>query len=326
MKSFLFLSVGLFLIIFISGCVPGLFSLGGYDYEIAMPTIALTDISKTLAYAYIGVEAGQLFVPQADTSNPSLEVLIGVATTERPTVVKDLAVYAISVKDMAQEADPQIITNLSIPLETRPVKIMRGPDLDAKFGLFFNNGTSLNIRPKEALDTPILGQEDLLKLPRIKGIVARVVCEAEPVIRGDLFSVKREVMSIAKFPIQVITTEVAVQINQVDLVVKAANFLWLGPGDLFPNTVIERDDQALITPQDGVKFLVQNVTINTETEILAPPKNMSLPGIDFLLANKLGEIDISFQDKEYTLKQPGNTPQKDQPKLIPYIWAGIKSN
>lgn len=326
MKSFLFLSIGLFLTIFLFSCKPGLFSLGGYDYEIVMPTVELTNSPKTLAYAYIGVEGNTLFTPQANTDDPRLEALIGLSTTEQPTFVRSLVVYSVSVKDMAQEADPQIITDLSIPLGTRPVKIIRGPDLDAKFSLFYNNGRTLIIRPKQALPIP-LPEDDLLKVPRIKGVVARVVCETEPIDLSDIILIREETTGICKFPIQVVATGDPLQINQVDLVVKAPNFLWLSPGNLFPNTIIERDsNQALVAPQDGLEFLVQNVTVNSEIEILAPPENMSLPGVDFFLVNKLGEIDLSFGEKSFTLKLPGDTLQKDQPRLMPSAWGKIKSN
>lgn len=327
-KMFFLLPIFLILLC-VSGCKPGTYDIGGYSYTLLMPKVTLPiNTPKTLGYAYIGVENGTASsAPKVDSQNPLIEVLIGTKTTERPSVAKDMAIYSISVKDMAQEVRPEIITNMSIPLATNPIKIMRGAELNSEFGLYFNNGSFLNIKPKQILRTPIMGQDDLLKVPHIKGIVARVICDREPIIAGDILSVSKEPISIWRFPIQITTTEPDLELNQLGLVIKSDKLLWFGPSsDLFLNPVIERDlNQSMVAPQDGLEFLVQNVLYDSELEIMAPPKEFSLPGVDFFLTNKFGEMEFNFGEKNLTLMRQG-APQNNppDPKFLPFMWGGIK--
>jgi len=286
--------------------------------------VSIVMILLMLTILILGISKSGLF-------SRNVQAQAALKTSAEKPIRTNMAIYDISAKDLAdvvQPEKPQIITNCSIPLGIKPVRIIRGPDLGNEFGLYFSNGTSLDIRPKTFLSTPIMGEDDLLKVPRIKGVVARVICETAPITAGDLFSVSKETLSIWKFPIQIVATE-ETEINSFSLTVKSENFLYLGlpsEGGLFPSPVIERDNrQDLIAPQDGLEFLIQNVFYNSEQEILAPPlEGMPLPGgVDSLFANKFGEIELSLGEKTFTLRQPGSVLHNTS-KFLPSVWGKIK--
>jgi len=318
------------------GCKEGVYNVGGYNFQIKMPKIALspTEQPEKPVVAYLWLVANPMEptpAPRIRTSNPLFDIKLGVKSGETIQPIRDVRLFSIVVPDLAFKEPPRIVRHLEISLPSRPLKIIKGPDLDKEFGLFYRGGQFLVVKQKEVLPTPILGRDDLDKVPRIKGTVAQFVAEDfAPITTEEYSIIPQQAAPILKVPITISSNEEE-NINQVEIGVDWPNstnppIFWLTPGELFPSPLIETNVD--FTPPKI--FLVQNVEVQTEYEILAPPSSNlpPLPSVlDLCLFYQDDEIELGMGNKNIIIKNPpqNSIPQNSGLKQTT-TWGKIKKN
>ena len=285
--------------------------------------------TATIAYVWLAADLqSSTPAPRIRTSNPFFEIKLGVKPGETIQPVRDVRLFSIVVPDLAIKEPPRILRYLEIPLPSRPLKIIKGPDLCKEFGLFYR-GQWLIIKPKEPLTTPVVGKDDLTKVPRIKGTIAQFVAEDFAPITTEEYSIIPQQAPILKIPINIFSSSQE-EINQVDIGVDWPNrpnyqpIFWLTAGEFFPSPLIETTENVDITPKI---FLVQNVEVETEMEILAPSSN-DLPPIPSILDLFLfyqNEIELGVGNKNIVLKNSTPSSIQSVPKQTT-TWGKIKKN
>jgi hypothetical protein len=311
------------------GCKEGVYNVGGYNFQIKMPKIALSPTEQPVVDLWLVANPMEPTpAPRIRTSNPLFDIKLGIKPGETIQPVRDVRLFSIVVPDLAIKEPPRILRYLEIPLPSRPLKIIRGSDLGKEFGLFYR-GQWLIIKPKEPLTTPVVGKDDLGKVPRIKGTVAQFVAEDFAPITTEEYSIIPQEAPILKVPIT-ISSSSQEEINQLDIGVDWPNrpnyqpIFWLTPGEFFPSPVIETENNIDITPKI---FLVQNVEVQTELEILAPSNDLPPipPILDLLLFYK-DEIELGIGNKNIVLKNSIPSSIQNSPKQTTTTWGKIKKN
>jgi len=312
------------------GCKEGVYNVGGYNFQIKMPKIALspTEQPEQPVVAYLWLVANPMEptpAPRIRTSNPLFDIKLGLKSGDIIKPVQNMKLFSIVVPDLAVTEPPRIIRYLEISLPSRPLKIIKGPDLSKEFSLFYRGGQFLVVKQKEVLPTP-LGKDDLGKVPRIKGTVAQFVAEDFAPITTEEYSIIPQEAPILKVPITISSNEEE-NINQVEIGVDWPNstnppIFWLTGGELFPSPLIETN----VDFAPPKIFLVQNVEVETEMEILAPSSNdPPIPSILdlFLLYQYQNEIEIELGmgNKNIIIKNP---PQNGLKQTT--TWGKIKKN
>ena len=323
------LSIVFFLILsslLITGCLaPATYQFGGNTIFVSSPAVKTSSEGSVLANVFLGVSGDISLPPKVATSHP--EVKVGISMNDpRPSVEEELKTFLIKVDDLATEDSPQIIRRLEITLDAKPLKVTRGEGLDENFQINFQ-GKTLTFSEKKTLAIPVLGRDDPQKAPRIKGIVAKIVCNYSPTApENSFYSFTKTDERVWRFPIKVSSSK-PVELNSIDLQVESENFLWLGTGETFPSPMVEVD-QSTSAGFGKNYFRIQNIIFSTE-ELLAPSANpeellSQIPGVvSFLFRDQYREADIKFEGNEYTFKFfQSPEPQKEK---RPTTWGFIRS-
>ncbi|MCG2689782.1 hypothetical protein L6252_00665 [Candidatus Parcubacteria bacterium] len=316
MKNLIFVTMSVVLSVIISGCVPGIIHVGNNIVQVEMPMV---ELKEPTICAYVFVEtSGMPRPPLVNSDSP--DVLVKVTVSPPPTEESTLSIYNIVVES------ENVLTNLTINLPGGVEKIKRGQDLDEVFSLTLSgSGTTLTIKPRTWLETPIEGVTPPENIKKISGVVARVVTSSVPTDRGEYRFVKQESV-VWKFPILVLKANPAKRIllNKIEIEIKAEKFLWLGPGDLFPSPVVETP--VKLDPNLSFWVTLNNAILKNEVEIYAAPgiEPPEIPGVDDIQVG-LNALEFVFNGTQYSIYN-AQAPKEDPEKWSKiYTWGGLRN-